>query len=411
MADDVRPPERIEKSTGRTFIQLRDPRGQYAGVEPLDSPPDETAVEQATGSGGGANDGTGNEHSTTADSEGYPDRQVILAQLLEHIISQNGLPLLQQYIRACLQGIKTPSPNSSGTTRPPKSVRPIPPPPEPKLPDVPKNPKLDLRGKDLRQLDLTSLDLRDADLSDTIAQGIRLEGRHLEGAHLQRAHLERASLCGAHLDKVDLRNAHLDYADLRGAILKEVILEGAFLPHAQLQEAYLNSASLSGVDLRYARLNDINLTNADLREAELEYADLSGADLSRTKLQSANLSCADLIGAKGRPFDISGADLSMSNLTGADDIDKELLAKAKSLNYSTLPDGSIQMERANLRQTLARHFNKGELNIICFDMEIPYEGFSPNDNFVLELIAYCERYERITEFVRKCHTQRLDIVW
>jgi uncharacterized protein YjbI with pentapeptide repeats len=84
-----------------------------------------------------------------------------------------------------------------------------------------------------------------------------------------------------------------------------------FLVNSRLAVRGKASAKLlKGITLPHATLSDANL-----RDANLRYADLSGANLS-------------------------GANLSGANLTDAKRWTKEQLAKAKSLEGATMPDGS-----------------------------------------------------------------------
>ena len=107
-----------------------------------------------------------------------------------------------------------------------------------------------------------------------------------------------------------------------------------------LRGANLRNAGLSGADLREANLSNADLSGADLSRAKLSRADLSEADLSRANLSGANLTRADLSGAH-----LGGADLYEANLSGADlttaFTSDEQLARARSLEGATLPDGTL----------------------------------------------------------------------
>ena len=88
-----------------------------------------------------------------------------------------------------------------------------------------------------------------------------------------------------------------------------------------------------GLIRRNARV--VDLSEADLRGTNLIFANLSNADLKHVHLECADLSGANLDGA-----DVEDADLSDANLQGAKVTDEQL-AKVKSLQGATLPDGSI----------------------------------------------------------------------
>ena len=151
-------------------------------------------------------------------------------------------------------------------------------------------------------------------LNNVDLTAIDLTGRpFLRGAYLQQAHLSESIL-----DHVDLRDAYLAGADLRSAELERADLEDANLSAAFLAEADLSGANLANVDLSNAEW--IYKQDPLLRERG---AGLSNADLRDADLQGANLTNANLSGA---------------NLKGAD-VTEEQLAKCKSLDGVTMPNG------------------------------------------------------------------------
>jgi large-conductance mechanosensitive channel len=107
-------------------------------------------------------------------------------------------------------------------------------------------------------------------------------------------------------------------------------LQGADLNGARLTRIFLNGVNLSRVDLNEAMLYRAILTNAILEFADLRGANIREADLIRCDLSNADLTEADL----------SGAILIGANLRGAIGTTPEQLAKAKSLQGTTMPDGS-----------------------------------------------------------------------
>jgi hypothetical protein len=92
-------------------------------------------------------------------------------------------------------------------------------------------------------------------------------------------------------------------------------LSGLNFSRIYLKNRNLTGLNFSGVFMIEANLINTNLTNSNFSSATLTDADLTGANLSHT-----NLTDADLTGAKVTP---------------------EQLAKAKSLKYAIMPDGSI----------------------------------------------------------------------
>jgi uncharacterized protein YjbI with pentapeptide repeats len=160
-------------------------------------------------------------------------------------------------------------------------------------------------------------------------RGVDLSGARLAGTDLSDADLRQAKLMGADLARTDLSEARLMGADLRGARLC-----GANLSRADLSEANLTEADLSETVLDQTNLSQANLSGAILRGADLSGADLSGAKLIRTDLIRANLIRTILIQA-----DLSEAILNGANLEESIVFDEQL-AKAKSLQDITLPDGT-----------------------------------------------------------------------
>jgi hypothetical protein len=135
---------------------------------------------------------------------------------------------------------------------------------------------------------------------------------------------------GAILADADLESVRLRDADLHGADLRRANLRLAIFDRANLSGANLIAADLSYADLRGANLIGSDLSDANLRGADLSHADLNGADLSRANLREVFLSHADL----------SGADLTKANLANTT-VTAEQLAQTKTLEGTTLPDGTV----------------------------------------------------------------------
>jgi uncharacterized protein YjbI with pentapeptide repeats len=131
------------------------------------------------------------------------------------------------------------------------------------------------------------------------------------------------------LTGADLSNANLHQAHLSGADLTTADLNGADLTEADLYIAYLFGADLSGADVRYA----------DVSYADVKAADLSGANLYLADLKATDLSGTDLHGANLREVDLSRTYLRGANLRDAQGVTDDQLAKAKSLEGATMPNG------------------------------------------------------------------------
>lgn len=143
----------------------------------------------------------------------------------------------------------------------------------------------------------------------------------------------RILLRGANLQQADLSESNLANIDFRGTYLAGAHLEGANLQGANLEGADLSGAFLKGADLSGANLTDVDLSNAE--ELWEKGTDLweRGAGLGDVDLRGANLSGADL----------SNVNLSGANLEDAIVTDEQL-AKCKSLEGATLPNGSKHRE-------------------------------------------------------------------
>src|SRR5215203_1866705 len=113
-----------------------------------------------------------------------------------------------------------------------------------------------------------------------------------------------------------------------------------------LYEASLIVREHPVVSLSDVRLRGADLSHLDLSGAYLSGADLSDADLSGAKLIDADLSFATISGANMRETylvetDLSDADLSGANLRDAIGVTDKQLLRAKTLEDTTMPDGSI----------------------------------------------------------------------
>jgi uncharacterized protein YjbI with pentapeptide repeats len=185
-----------------------------------------------------------------------------------------------------------------------------------------RDPIIELSGADLSRIDFVDANLHGADLSDANLRRARLVGADLSDANLSGARLVGAELSPNYslkgtfhtVDPANLSDANLSIANLRNVMLSEANLSGANMANSVLDGADLYGANLSG-----ALLTSVLLTKADL----------SDANLSRTHLRSAHLYDANLSGAR-----LGGADLRL-----AQGCTEKQLAKAKTLEGATMPNG------------------------------------------------------------------------
>jgi uncharacterized protein YjbI with pentapeptide repeats len=210
-----------------------------------------------------------------------------------------------------------------------------------------------LDGANLGKANLREANLREVNLDKGSLKEVNLREASLREAHLIEADLSYADLRGADLSYADLRVADLSYARLDNANLEKADLGGARLGGARLQEANLQRANVGTGDLTeysdegwlVARSTFVaDLTKADLRGADLGEALLAQARLIAANLADANLSKANLANAKLANAELRGANLSNTNLMRSDlagaSVSKEQLEEAKSLEGTTMPDGS-----------------------------------------------------------------------
>ncbi|MBE2225244.1 MAG: hypothetical protein IAF02_27150 [Anaerolineae bacterium] len=67
----------------------------------------------------------------------------------------------------------------------------------------------------------------------------------------------------------------------------------------------------------------------------------------------------------------------------------------------------------NLRQILADRFSPGDLETLCFDLDIPYEDLSGDEHRLksLHLVQHLDRTNRIDELIKVGQVIRPDITW
>ena len=73
-----------------------------------------------------------------------------------------------------------------------------------------------------------------------------------------------------------------------------------------------------------------------------------------------------------------------------------------------MPDGT---DLVRLRQILTEHFDDGELRTLCFDLRIDYQSLPGEGKAdkARELVAYCDRHERIAELEDKVRQLRSNV--
>jgi uncharacterized protein YjbI with pentapeptide repeats len=178
--------------------------------------------------------------------------------------------------------------------------------------------------------------LYEASLIDREQPVVSLSDVRLHGADLSHQDLSETNLSGAKLNRANLSSADLSDADLSGAKLKDADLSFASISGANMSGTYLNRANLSETDSIEADLSGADLSGADLSGADLSGAFLRDADLRETYLIETILSDTDLSDAK-----LSDAIIRGAKLRHARGVTDEQLLQAKTLEDTTMPDGSI----------------------------------------------------------------------
>ena len=73
----------------------------------------------------------------------------------------------------------------------------------------------------------------------------------------------------------------------------------------------------------------------------------------------------------------------------------------------------IQNILGDLRRQITSFFNREEVKNLCQDLSIPYEnlGGEGHEAIIRELIAYCQRYGRISDLLNYCQRERPNAPW
>ena len=100
-----------------------------------------------------------------------------------------------------------------------------------------------------------------------------------------------------------------------------------------------------------------------------------------------------------------------------DDEKKVIVIEIKEAHFSkssvSKKKAVPQVDRARLRQTLKDSFDLSELKTIAFDLGIDYQDLpaATQGDLARELVARCERRNRVPELVAKIEEMYPDITW
>ncbi len=72
-----------------------------------------------------------------------------------------------------------------------------------------------------------------------------------------------------------------------------------------------------------------------------------------------------------------------------------------------------QLQLVELRSKMGQYFSTGDIETLCFDMDIPYEdlGGEGLGAKILSLIVYCQHHDRLEELVEQVRTARPKVAW
>lgn len=72
----------------------------------------------------------------------------------------------------------------------------------------------------------------------------------------------------------------------------------------------------------------------------------------------------------------------------------------------------MDIDRAKLREKLGDSFDLEELRTLCFDLNIEYQNLpGTREGLAREMVAYCEKRNRLSELIEACRRKRPDVPW
>lgn len=190
---------------------------------------------------------------------------------------------------------------------------------------------------------------------------------------------------------------------------------------ADLSEANLSETNLSWANFSGANLSRANLSETYLGGASLSWANLSEANVERAIVGANVFGGVDLSGVKG---------LETVVHQGPSTVGIDTIYKSKGripevfLRGCGVPDAAIafvaslaadqpETNRSWLRVMIYKRFDKSELQDLCFDMGVDYDGLigENQSDKARELIKYFQRRGTIHDLVAMCKKLRPDFSW
>jgi hypothetical protein len=82
---------------------------------------------------------------------------------------------------------------------------------------------------------------------------------------------------------------------------------------------------------------------------------------------------------------------------------KDIRGRVINIYEEAPPDVSNEQSFPELRQFMNKHFNKDELQGLCFDLGIDFENFQGynRDILVIELIGYASRHDKLPNLIKR----------
>jgi hypothetical protein len=100
----------------------------------------------------------------------------------------------------------------------------------------------------------------------------------------------------------------------------------------------------------------------------------------------------------------------------ARDVQGPIVTGSQNIIYTGRPPASsvtLPPTLALMRDKLVQHFDKRELNILCFDLGLAYDDLPGETRTELAqaLVEYCHRHNRLPDLIVRCQSERPQIEW
>lgn len=81
--------------------------------------------------------------------------------------------------------------------------------------------------------------------------------------------------------------------------------------------------------------------------------------------------------------------------------------------YDSSENSGENINQPLLRELIAKHFNLGEVAVLCFDLKVDYEDLDGENKAgkTMSLVSYFRRRNSLKKLIDKCHKERPQINW